>query len=226
MDDYRESEASRRASGWTYPPNPPDPPNPEADSMRELHKILFDAPPPPNEDPEKTRWRTMTMLKGLKAKQNEEALAALQQTAALSTCGGQTPATIEQSPPATTPPPPMAGRLGQVLGWTANIIAAGVLAIGAAGVLGNAGSARQEELIIMFGVLAAIAAAVWGVGRALRYVLTGPDPGTQWRIWHRPAGEGVSEDWTLQRRDGHSWINAAVYPTRQAAEAALRSIAG
>jgi hypothetical protein len=60
--------------------------------MRELHKILFDAPPPPHEDPEKTRWRVMTMLKGLKAEQNEEALAALQQiTAALNTSGGTPP---------------------------------------------------------------------------------------------------------------------------------------
>src|SRR5262245_8796046 len=94
MDDYRETEASRRASGWTYAPNPPGPSNPEADAMRKLHKIVFDAPPPPNEDPEKTRWRIMTMLRGLKAEQDEEAVALVQQIGAAFTRGGQAPATI------------------------------------------------------------------------------------------------------------------------------------
>src|SRR5215471_1434848 len=278
MDDYRESEASRRASGWTYPHNPPDPPNPEADSIRELHKILFDAPPPPNEDPEKTRWRVMTMLKGLKAEQNEEALAALQQiTAALNTSGGQTPATVEQSPPATTPSPPMAGRLGQVLAWTANTIAVALLVIGAVAIFAAWDNMSRENTpalvwqseqatdrdrakdkwhfvvvdpskpwteyqqaspstttILRVNVLQAFLSAallvtvtvIWGIGRAIRYVLTGPAPRGPWRIRYRRPGEGVLEDWALQRRDVHGgWITAAVYRTKQAAEAALRSIA-
>jgi hypothetical protein len=165
MDDYRESHASRRASGWTYTPNPPGLPNPEADSIRELHKILFDAPPPPNEDPEKTRWRIMTMLKGLKAEQDQEALAALQQIAALTTCGGQVSPTIEQSPPATTKPPPMAGRLGQVLSWIANLAAAFVAVIGV--LVAVTEGAHRPDTVFVISAFAVIAAAIWAAGRGL-----------------------------------------------------------
>lgn len=181
MDDYRESEASRRASGWTYAPDPPDPPNPEAAGVSELHTILFDAPPPAGEDPEKTKWRIMTMLKGLKAAQNEEALAALQQIAALSTSNAQAPAApITQSQAvAATPPPPMAGRLGQVLSWIANTISIVVLVGG--GLFVIAADSRPPdvhdppaEFVAVAVLILAAAAGIWGVGRAMRYVLTGP----------------------------------------------------
>ena len=172
--------------------------------------------------------------------------------------------------PRAAPPTSMAARLGQVLAWTANTIAAAVLVIGIVFIVAawdNMSRENTPALVLqcdhvtfnlridpskpwteyqqtpasmvvpclrinalqagLSAALLIIVTVIWVIGRAIRYVLTGPAPRTPWRIWHRPAGEGVSEDWSLQRRDGHRgpWITAAVYPTKQAAKAALRSIA-
>jgi hypothetical protein len=69
------------------------------------------------------------------------------------------------------PPPPdasMAGRLGQVLSWAANLIALAVLAtflVIASEETNNAG------VPVLIGVV--IAAVIWLAGRGLRYVLAG-----------------------------------------------------
>jgi hypothetical protein len=62
----------------------------------------------------------------------------------------------------------MAGRLGQVLSWTANIVAVAI----AGGFLVMASYDTQAAGIIltMGGILAGL---VWLAGRALRYVLAG-----------------------------------------------------
>jgi len=156
----------------------------------------------------------------------------------------------------------MAGRLGRVLAWTANVIAAAVLVIGTIFLVAawdNMGRENTPALVVqcdrttfnfridpskpwteyqqipaspclrinalqafISAALLIVVMAIWAVGRAIRYVLTGPAPRTPWRIWHR------SQDWALQRRDdpGGPWLTAAVYPTKHAAEAALRSITG
>jgi hypothetical protein len=185
--------------------------------------------------------------------------------------------TTSRAQPAPAPTS-IAGRLGQVLAWTANTIAAAVLVLGTAlivanwsslGQEGSRGSAvkvqynqhsgmwragieqvgpwdyypqaapqasdpgRYDTLLIINPLQAVLSLAllitvivIWLIGRAIRYVLTGPVPRAPWRILHRPAGEGVSEDWALQQRDAPKgpWITAAVYPTKQAAEAALRNV--
>ncbi len=147
-----------------------------------------------------------------------------------------------QPRPRAPTPTSIAGRLGQVLAWTANIIAVAVLVIGTVFIAAAwDGISRESAAPVLLSdplrinvlqagltaLLLIIVTSIWGIGRAMRYVLTGPAPRTQWRIWHRPAGEGVPEDWVLQQRDGHTgpWITAATYPTKQAAKAALRSIA-
>jgi hypothetical protein len=64
--------------------------------------------------------------------------------------------------------PTMAGRLGQVLSWTANLIA---VAIGGVFLVLASYDNQNAGVILMVG--AVLAALVWMAGRALRYVLAG-----------------------------------------------------
>jgi hypothetical protein len=71
------------------------------------------------------------------------------------------------SPPSTAHPT-MAGRLGQVLSWTANLIA---LAIAATFVVLAGYEPHNASFLIGVGVV--IAAVIWMIGRGIRYVLAG-----------------------------------------------------
>lgn len=71
-------------------------------------------------------------------------------------------------PPFFTEHSSMAGRLGLVLSWTANLIALAVIAVFLFAASWDSGNAAALAL-----VGAAIAAVIWLVGRGLRYVLTG-----------------------------------------------------
>src|SRR5262249_50242268 len=70
------------------------------------------------------------------------------------------------SPP--TAHPTMAGRLGQVLSWTANIIA---LAIAGFFFVIAHNEPNNSGVILVIGLC--IAGVVWAAGRGLRYVLAG-----------------------------------------------------
>jgi hypothetical protein len=70
--------------------------------------------------------------------------------------------------PTPTAHPTMAGRLGQVLSWTANFIA---LAIAGFFVLIAHNEPNNSGFILVVG--ACIAGVVWAAGRGLRYVLAG-----------------------------------------------------
>ncbi len=70
----------------------------------------------------------------------------------------------------------MAARLGQVLAWTANVIAVAVLLFGATFVYYIAAydhASVETQVAFSAGFLIVIT-AIWAVGRALRYVLAGP----------------------------------------------------
>jgi hypothetical protein len=69
---------------------------------------------------------------------------------------------------APTAHPTMAGRLGQVLSWTANIIA---LAIAALFILIAYYNPNSTDFILAIG--GCLAGVVWAIGRGLRYVLAG-----------------------------------------------------
>ena len=71
-------------------------------------------------------------------------------------------------PPGPTVHPTMAGRFGQVLSWTANVIA---LAIVAMFLLIAGNDTKDAGVIVLIGLV--IAAVVWMAGRALRYILAG-----------------------------------------------------
>ncbi len=64
----------------------------------------------------------------------------------------------------------MSGRLGQVLSWTANIIAVGVIGVFGVAAL-SFGSGNEKFMLALAGVV--IAAIVWACGRGLRYILAG-----------------------------------------------------
>lgn len=65
----------------------------------------------------------------------------------------------------------MAARLGYVFYWFANILAAAIVALGAFVYANGIASPGFEVLhALMFIVLPAI---IWGIGRAIRYVLAG-----------------------------------------------------
>jgi hypothetical protein len=69
-----------------------------------------------------------------------------------------------QVSPGPTAHPSMAGRLGQVISWTANLIALAIAAIALV-------FAQNDSTVIGIGIV--IAALVWAAGRAMRYVLAG-----------------------------------------------------
>ncbi len=76
-----------------------------------------------------------------------------------------------QPRPRVAPPAGMAARLGQVLAWTANTIAVFGLVIGTVMIFAN-----LDNFTTWFTWLVAILVIVpviWGIGRALRYVLAG-----------------------------------------------------
>jgi hypothetical protein len=64
--------------------------------------------------------------------------------------------------------PTIAGRLGRVLSWTANIIAAAIAGV-ALVIAGN----NNQDAGVIFIVGAVLAGLLWLAGRALRYVLAG-----------------------------------------------------
>jgi hypothetical protein len=72
--------------------------------------------------------------------------------------------------PRPTAHPSMAGRLGQVLSWTATIIALAILAIFLI-VAATTNNTYYAGLFVLTGVV--IAAVIWALGRVLRYVLAG-----------------------------------------------------
>jgi hypothetical protein len=65
----------------------------------------------------------------------------------------------------------MAGRLGQLLSWAANITALAILATVLAMAALDKVDAPAKTGFILAGVI--IAAVIWTVGRGLRYVLVG-----------------------------------------------------
>jgi hypothetical protein len=65
-------------------------------------------------------------------------------------------------------PSSMAGRLGHVLGWIANLIALVAFGIGVLAALDT-----SDARLVGVGVAAVIAVIIWLIGRALRYVLAG-----------------------------------------------------
>jgi hypothetical protein len=66
--------------------------------------------------------------------------------------------------------PSMAGRLGQVLSWTANLIALAVIVMSFV-IAQVSGIKDAGASIVVIGIV--IAVLIWGAGRALRYVLAG-----------------------------------------------------
>ena len=66
----------------------------------------------------------------------------------------------------------MLARLGNVLFWTGNAIAA-LMLCSAVVFLFAADRVAPGELAIVLGVFAAVAVAMWLLGRACRYILAG-----------------------------------------------------
>jgi hypothetical protein len=71
--------------------------------------------------------------------------------------------------PKATAHPSMAGRLGQVLSWTVNLIALAILTIVLV-IAAQSDGTSSAGAVLVGGVIAAV---IWMVGRALRYVLAG-----------------------------------------------------
>jgi hypothetical protein len=78
---------------------------------------------------------------------------------------------VQMQPLVSNAQPTMAGRLGQVLSWTANLIVALAILTLFLVIAANENNPNYAGTAILVGVV--VAAVVWAIGRGVRYVLAG-----------------------------------------------------